>query len=122
MGKLGREKYSFSKKIKNNIKKAVKFIGDFERTASELAIENNFDYVICGHIHQPQIREVSTSKGSCMYLNSGDWIENLTALEYNKGSWEIYHYENDLLLDLITDLPEPIKVPEEYKEIDVFFK
>ena len=76
---LGREKYSFSKKIKNNVKKAVRFIGDFEKTASELAIENNFDYVICGHIHQPQIREIETKNGRCTYLNSGDWIENLTA-------------------------------------------
>src|SRR6478609_5603129 len=56
--RMGKEKYSFSKKIKNNVKKAVKFIGNFEDTATELAIENNFDYVICGHIHQPQIRKV----------------------------------------------------------------
>jgi len=91
--KMGKEKYSFSKKIKNNVKKAVKFIGDFELTASELAIDNNFDYVICGHIHQPQIREVNTKKGSCIYLNSGDWIENLSALEYDDGAWKIFLYE-----------------------------
>jgi len=56
--KIGREKYSLSKKIKNSVKKAVKYISDFENTATELAIENKYDYVICGHIHQPQIREV----------------------------------------------------------------
>ena len=123
LAKMGREKYSFSKKIKNNIKKAVKFIGDFEQTASELAIENKFDYVICGHIHQPQKREVTTAKGSCLYLNSGDWIENLTALEYNNGSWEIYHYENDLLIDLMNQIDEkPQQTPDQYKEIEVFFK
>ena len=93
LGKMGKEKYSFSKKIKNNVKKAVKYIGDFEMTASELAIENNYDYVICGHIHQPQIRQVITKKGSCTYLNSGDWIENLSALEYHDKEWKIYHYE-----------------------------
>ena len=93
LGKMGKEKYSFSKKIKNNVKKAVKYIGDFEMTASELAIENNYDYVICGHIHQPQIRQVVTKKGSCTYLNSGDWIENLSALEYHDKEWKIYHYE-----------------------------
>jgi len=65
---MGKEKYSFSKKIKNNVKKAVKYIGDFELTASELAIDNHYDYVICGHIHQPQIREVVTKKGSCTYV------------------------------------------------------
>jgi UDP-2,3-diacylglucosamine pyrophosphatase LpxH len=92
--KIGREKYSFSKKIKNNVKKAVKFIGDFELTASELAIDNQYDYVICGHIHQPQMREVTTKNGSCIYLNSGDWIENLSALEYHEKKWSIYYYED----------------------------
>lgn len=91
--KLGKEKYSFSKKIKNNVKKAVKFIGDFELTASELAIDNQYDYVICGHIHQPQIREVSNKNGSCIYMNSGDWIENLSALEYHDKEWSIFYYE-----------------------------
>ncbi|MEG1589850.1 UDP-2,3-diacylglucosamine diphosphatase [Chryseobacterium sp.] len=92
--KMGREKYSFSKKIKNNVKKAVKYIGDFELTASELAIDNGYDYVVCGHIHQPQIREVSNKKGSCTYLNAGDWIENLSALEFNDNEWKIFHYED----------------------------
>lgn len=91
--KMGREKYSFSKKIKNNVKKAVKYIGDFEMTASELAIDNHYDYVICGHIHQPQIREVANKKGSCTYLNSGDWIENLSALEYHNKEWKIFYYD-----------------------------
>src|SRR5690606_422161 len=82
------------KKIKNSVKKAVKFISDFEQIASEIAIENKFDYVVCGHIHQPQKRRVITKKGSCLYLNSGDWIENLTSLEYNNKEWKIYTYDN----------------------------
>ena len=89
---LGKEKMSLSKKVKNGVKKAVAWIGNFEQTAAELAIENGYDNVICGHIHQPQIREVKTDRGSVTYLNSGDWIENLTCLEYNEGYWEIYHY------------------------------
>lgn len=123
LGKMGHEKYSFSKKIKNNIKKAVKFITDFEQTASELAIENQFDYVVCGHIHQPQKRMVTTQKGNCLYLNSGDWIENLTALEYNNSSWEIYYYEKDILMDFISNEQYfSAKTPEPYKEIEAFFK
>lgn len=92
--KMGKEKYSFSKKIKNNVKKAVRYIGDFELTASELAIENHYDYVICGHIHQPQKRLVKNKKGQCIYLNSGDWIENLSALEYTNGDWNIILYDD----------------------------
>lgn len=92
--KLGYEKYSLSKRIKNSVKKAIRFISDFEETASHLAIENGYDYVVCGHIHQPQIRQVETKKGVCTYMNSGDWIENLTALEYHQGRWNLFNYEN----------------------------
>jgi UDP-2,3-diacylglucosamine pyrophosphatase LpxH len=95
---VGREKYSLSKKIKNSVKKAVKYINDFEKTASDLAIEKGFDYVICGHIHQPQIIKKQTRKGSCVYLNSGDWIENLTALEYKNKKWKLFSYANDRTL------------------------
>ena len=90
---LKKEKMSFSKKIKNGVKKAVKWIGDFEQTAAELAIEKKYDYIICGHIHQPQKRIIETEKGKVMYLNSGDWIENLTSLEYNNNEWNIWHYD-----------------------------
>lgn len=107
--KMGKEKYSFSKKIKNNVKKAVKYIGDFELTASELAIDNQYDYVVCGHIHQPQIREVVNKKGACTYLNSGDWIENLSALEYHDKEWKIFNYDEHKHLlkdDEVEEIPE----------------
>ncbi|SOD19711.1 UDP-2,3-diacylglucosamine diphosphatase [Pedobacter xixiisoli] len=90
---FGREKMSFSKKIKAKFKDAVKFINSFEETAAELAIENGYQYVVCGHIHQPEKRNVLASEGEVMYLNSGDWVENLTSLEYNEGNWEIFKYE-----------------------------
>lgn len=90
---FGREKMSFSKKIKAKFKDAVKFINSFEETAAELAIENGYQYVVCGHIHQPEKRNIFANNGEVMYLNSGDWVENLTALEYYEGSWEIFKYE-----------------------------
>lgn len=93
--KLGKERYSLSKKIKNSVKKAVKFISDFENVATELALEKGFDYVICGHIHQPQKRTVYKDGKSCTYLNSGDWIENLTALEYYDSEWHLYYYNSE---------------------------
>jgi len=85
-------KLSFSKKIKNSVKSAVKFIDNFEQTAADIGISNRYDFVICGHIHQPEMRTLSNQHGSITYLNSGDWIENLTALEYSSGAWSIYHY------------------------------
>ncbi|MEL1244745.1 UDP-2,3-diacylglucosamine diphosphatase [Flavobacterium sp. DGU11] len=93
--KMGREKMSFSQRIKKRFKDAVKFINDFETTAAGLAIDKGYRYVVCGHIHQPEMREISNSKGKVLYLNSGDWVESLTALEYNMGEWSIFNYRTD---------------------------
>jgi UDP-2,3-diacylglucosamine pyrophosphatase LpxH len=91
--KIGKEPYSLSKKIKSSVKKAVKFINDYEEVCTELAIEKKYDYVICGHIHEPKIEEIINQKGKTTYLNSGDWIENLTALEYNNKRWKLYNHK-----------------------------
>jgi UDP-2,3-diacylglucosamine pyrophosphatase LpxH len=87
-----RGKLSLSKKIKNGVKSAVKFINQFEQTAADIGISNQYDYVVCGHIHQPEMRKIENQHGSIMYLNSGDWIENLTSLEYVNEEWRIYHF------------------------------
>lgn len=87
---LGKERIAFSKIVKMKVKEAVKFIGDFEQKAIEMAQKQGYDYVICGHIHTPQYKTV----GEVTYLNSGDWVENLTALEYAYGTWSIYQYDN----------------------------
>ena len=93
--KMGHGKISLSKKVKNSVKGAVKFINKFEDTVCDIAAENKYDYVICGHIHHPEIKEVDTEHGRVTYMNSGDWIENLTALEYNDSKWSIYNYFED---------------------------
>jgi UDP-2,3-diacylglucosamine pyrophosphatase LpxH len=90
--KFGSGKISLSKKIKHSVKTAVAFINNFEDTAAGIAIDKGYDYVICGHIHQPANRTIKNHKGQTTYLNSGDWIENLTALEYDNKSWTVYHY------------------------------
>ena len=92
--KLGREKMSFSQKVKAKFKDAVKFINQFEQTAADLAVEKGYQYVICGHIHHAEMREIKSSEksGSVTYLNSGDWVESLTALEYNNREWTIFKY------------------------------
>jgi hypothetical protein len=83
------------------VKGAVKFINNFEQTSADIGISNKYDFVVCGHIHQPEIREITNSEGSIIYLNSGDWIENLSALEYNDGNWTIYRYNEELFGDSI---------------------
>lgn len=88
-----RGKVSLSKKIKNSVKSAVKFINSFEQTAADIGISNKYNYVVCGHIHQPEMREIENEEGKIVYLNSGDWIENLTALEYVDGVWSLYKFD-----------------------------
>jgi UDP-2,3-diacylglucosamine pyrophosphatase LpxH len=96
---MGHKNISLSKKIKDNVKSAVMFMSNFEEMAIRLGMEKGYDYVICGHIHQPKERKV-TREGSrkITYLNSGDWIENMTALEYHKKKWSIYYYVKDFEL------------------------
>jgi UDP-2,3-diacylglucosamine pyrophosphatase LpxH len=114
LGKMGKEPYSFSKKIKASVKKAVKHISDFETTATDLAIEKQYDYVICGHIHEPKIIQKSNKNGATTYLNSGDWVENLTALEYHAKRWKLYRYsecnytEEEDLLEMETNISQQI--------------
>lgn len=78
---FGRQKMSFSQKIKSKFKNAVKFINKFEQIAADLAIEKGYHYVVCGHIHHPEMTTIKTDDGEVVYLNSGDWVESLTALE-----------------------------------------
>jgi len=102
---MGSGKISLSKRIKQSVKQAVKFIDDFESTAADLAIDNGYDFVICGHIHQPKIKKVHNEQGSVQYLNSGDWIEHMTALEYNEGEWNLYQYQQEALSAMEVHLP-----------------
>lgn len=110
---FGSEKLSFSKTIKNKVKAAVSYINSFETTVVEIAMRNNFDFVICGHIHQPVIKKVKSKSKSVIYLNSGDWIENMTALEYNNKKWSIFNYNSELFQNNVED--------HDYKDIKTLF-
>jgi UDP-2,3-diacylglucosamine pyrophosphatase LpxH len=94
---FGREKVSLSKKVMQKVNESIIKIDEFETLVAELAIEKKYDYVICGHIHQPQKRVISNKEGSVVYLNSGDWVEHLTSLEYYDNDWHIYKYEESKL-------------------------
>lgn len=106
----GKERYSLSRKIKNSVKGAVKYINDYESVISDLAIEKGYDYVVCGHIHQPKMEYIETPSGKTMYLNSGDWVENFTALEYQFKRWKVYSFNSDKLL--------PFSVDEDNDDLD----
>jgi UDP-2,3-diacylglucosamine pyrophosphatase LpxH len=90
---IGREKISLSKNVMQKVNESIIKIDQFETLIAELAIQKNYDYVICGHIHQPQKRVIANNNGSVVYVNSGDWVDHLTSLEYYQNDWHIYKYE-----------------------------
>lgn len=106
-----KEPVSFSKKVKASVKNAVKWISDFELTAAEMAANHGFSTVICGHIHMPQSRIIQTKKGPIKYLNSGDWVENCTALEYKNGAWSIYKHQ------IVDEVPEIVEMKQRRSSI-----
>lgn len=87
---FGFGKVSLSKRIKDNVKTAVKYINNFETTAAHLAYKKGYHAIVCGHIHHPEIRKSIVENKEISYLNSGDWIENLTALEYDDNKWSLH--------------------------------
>jgi len=83
------KKWSLSKYVKDNVKKSVSFISDYEEILSNHAKKHNFDGVICGHIHKAEIKNIDGIE----YLNCGDWVESCTAIvETLDGKWEIINY------------------------------
>ncbi len=110
ISKNGKPKISLASQIAQS-PKANQYIADFKKTVTDLAIRNTYDYVVCGHIHHPGKEWFETDAGSCVYLNSGDWVGNLTALEYHFKRWKIYRYNEDKLSPFFAD--------EDLKEMDI---
>jgi len=103
--KQGLPYYSLSQDIKHRVKSAVSYISSFEHELVELAKSRNCQGVICGHIHQPDIRQYDGIK----YLNSGDWVESLSALvEQENGDWKILYY-NELIKEEVPSVAEDAK-------------
>ena len=107
---MGKPYWSFSGAIKRKVKSAVKFVYRFEVNLIAEAKRREVDGVICGHIHQPALRQID----DILYCNTGDWIENCTALvETESGELEIiwWHKEMD---DRVKNMPEKIMFKEHH--------
>ena len=90
----GKPYFSLSQAIKHKVKQAVSFISGFERMLTDLARSKRCDGVICGHIHYPEDRVIDDIR----YLNSGDWVESMSALlEDDEGKWRIMRYREEFL-------------------------
>lgn len=117
---MGREKLSFSKKVKQSVKQAVSFISDFEQIVAEIAIDKKFDVVCCGHIHQPIIKEMQHNGKTITYLNSGDWVESLTSLEYSAGQWKLYQHPVTKTKVVLPDEEDEAPLPWEVSKVISF--
>lgn len=85
----GKEYWSLSKAIKARVKEAVNHVSNFEEHIAELARSRGCLGVMCGHIHTPADKML----GDIHYLNSGDWVESLTAIvEHFDGGYELIDY------------------------------
>lgn len=90
--KKGKPYFSMSQMIKHKVKQAVSVMSGFERMLADLARTKRCDGVICGHIHYPEDRMIDEIR----YLNSGDWVESLSALtEDDDGNWSIMRYRDE---------------------------
>lgn len=87
--KKGLPYYSLSATVKQHVKSAVNFISDFENELCAVAATEKCHGIICGHIHQPADKMIR----GIHYLNSGDWVETLSAVvETESGEWKIVYY------------------------------
>ncbi|HMB95303.1 MAG TPA: UDP-2,3-diacylglucosamine diphosphatase, partial [Tepidisphaeraceae bacterium] len=79
-GLFGMKRWSFSQTVKMRVKSACTFVSKFEQTLLAEALRHGQDGVVCGHVHQPDVRNVQCVEGMGLYANCGDWIERATAL------------------------------------------
>jgi UDP-2,3-diacylglucosamine pyrophosphatase LpxH len=86
-GWFGKAPVSLATLIKNNVGMAQKYIERFRTSSVDAAKRGRFDAVICGHIHEADNQVID----GILYLNSGDWVEHCTSLEYADGEWQVVH-------------------------------
>jgi UDP-2,3-diacylglucosamine pyrophosphatase LpxH len=91
-GRLGLPYWSLSAYLKHKVKKAVSYVTDFENAVAQEAARLGYQGVVCGHIHRPEIRDIS----GVTYCNDGDWVESRSALvEHADGRLEILYWQTD---------------------------
>ncbi|QDH79631.1 UDP-2,3-diacylglucosamine diphosphatase [Echinicola soli] len=87
--KKGLPYYSLSQYVKGKVKSAVSYIDKYEKELAIMAKTKGCDGIICGHIHKAESRIIDGIE----YLNSGDWVETMSALaEDYEGNWQLIYY------------------------------
>jgi UDP-2,3-diacylglucosamine pyrophosphatase LpxH len=93
--RLGLGYWPISAFLKEQVKAAVRFIDDFERSLAAEARRRQVCGVVCGHVHKPEMRSIE----GVLYLNDGDWVESCSALvEHADGRLEILEWARQVNL------------------------
>jgi UDP-2,3-diacylglucosamine pyrophosphatase LpxH len=101
---LNKPYWSLAAAAKTTTKRAVQYIADFEDAVVKRARRERVDGVICGHIHVPELRPI----GDVTYANTGDWVENCTALvEHPDGRLSLRRWAPTPHLDPTPPPPPP---------------
>ena len=113
--RLGLPYWSLSKVLKQRVKRAVSYIGEFENAVAREALKRGVHGVVCGHIHHAELRQID----GVLYANDGDWVESLTALvEHADGRLEILDWSGRVGLAAAHDAAvapaadRPVRVPQ----------
>jgi UDP-2,3-diacylglucosamine pyrophosphatase LpxH len=115
--------FSLSQYVKNKVKSAVAYVDQYEEELAKMAKSKNCDGIICGHIHKAENRAINGIE----YLNSGDWIETLSALaEDHEGNWQLIYYNEVTFRQNNSPKIEPYlqgpSLPENYLLREVSFE
>lgn len=102
----GKDYFSLSQVVKSKVKSAVNYISDFEKHLRQLAAREECEGIVCGHIHRAEDKRMNGVR----YLNSGDWVESLTAIvEHADGRMEVIDF-NTFLRDLANAEEDSVEI------------
>jgi hypothetical protein len=110
--KKGLPYFSLSQFVKGKVKQAVSYVDDYEAELAKMAKAKGCDGIICGHIHKAENRMID----GIHYLNSGDWVETMSALaEDHEGNWELIYFNQIDFKKM--DTHQEISIPSRMEEL-----
>ena len=92
---LGGTRHSLSRDLRRGATRAERRLCRYRVAAARLARERGCDTVVCAHVQRPERATVDLPGDGepVRYMNPGDWVGSLSALEYRWGKWSLRYYD-----------------------------